>query len=103
MSVKEKQALAKFKADEFFGGFDTVSVMNNPLLFWDSQHTRKEYRQYPELRIIALRILSIPLGEVSCERLFSALKSLVDSKPTKLFSEACLWFMGSQGPSKFCA
>ena len=80
-----------------------LSVMNNPFLFWDSQHTRKEYWQHPELRIVALRILFISLGEVSCERLFSALKVLVDSKPTKLFSKACLWFMGSQGHSRFCA
>ena len=76
--MKAKQALAKFKAGEFLGGFDPVSVMNNPLLFWDSQHTRKEYWQHPELRIVALRILSIPLGEVSCEHLFSALKLSVD-------------------------
>ena len=37
-----------------------------------------------KLRIVALQILSILVGAVPCERLFSALKNLIDSKSTKL-------------------
>ena len=79
-TVEAKRAITKFKADHHLG-FDPASVIHNPLLFWNSQHARTEH---PELRIVSLRILSIPIGAISCERLFSALKLLVDSKSTRL-------------------
>ena len=77
LSVKAKQALAKFKADEFLGGFDPVSVMNNPLLFWNSQHAQKEY---PELRIVACEYFPFLLNKF----IASASLALLDSKSTKL-------------------
>ena len=77
LSVKAKQELAKFKAGEFLGGFGPVSVMNNPLLFWNSQHARKEY---PELRIVACEYSPFLLNKF----IASASLALLDSKSTKL-------------------
>ena len=56
-------------------------IIMDPLIYWNHPDIVKKY---PKLRIVALQILSISVGAVPCERLFSALKNLIDSKSTKL-------------------
>ena len=64
ISVSAKEVITKVKADHILGGFDPTLDINDPLLFWNSTYAKKEY---PELRIVTLRVLSIPIGAISYE------------------------------------
>ena len=48
---------------------------------WNSSYARAKY---PNLRIVAQIIYYVPAGAVACERFFSALKRLVNSRLTRL-------------------
>eukprot|EP00493_Phyllostaurus_siculus_P003467 UN03482 len=49
--------------------------------YWNHPDIMKKHLK---MRIVAFQILSIPVGVVPCERLFSALKNLIGSNSTNL-------------------
>ena len=70
---------------EFAKVDDTCSrgrmILNDPMLFWNSDYAKKHFSR---VRQVALRILSIPVSSTEPERLFSMLKNIVKSRQSRL-------------------
>lgn len=59
----------------------TIELHNDPILFWgkDTNH--------PHLKKEALKLLTIPLGSVSSERLFSSAGNILQDKRNRMLPE----------------
>ena len=70
---------------EFAKVDDTCSrgrmILNDPMLFWNSDYAKKYFSR---VRQVALRILSIPVSSTEPERLFSMLKNIVKSRQSRV-------------------
>ena len=70
---------------EFAKVDDTCSrgrmILNDPMLFWNSDYAKKHFSR---VRQVALRILSITVSSTEPERLFSMLKNIVKSRQSRL-------------------
>merc|ERR1719473_1226264 len=73
--------LSVYLKDDTMASFKKKHLRDDPYLFWNSEHAREKYQI---LRVVAQILFSIPAGAVACERLFSALKRIVNSRSTRL-------------------
>ena len=81
MDPREGDELDKYLMDNSKAGFKKRHLWDDPYLFWNSDYARGKYKT---LRTVAQIIFSVPAGAVGCERLFSALKRVVNSRSTRL-------------------
>ena len=81
MDPREGDELNKYLMDDSQAGFKKRHLWDDPYLFWNSDYARGKYKT---LRMVAQIIFSVPAGAVGCERLFSALKRVVNSRSTRL-------------------